>query len=149
MNIIDEIKKGAPFVVNFKNRSLKVNKKYVIKNGEPIENLDEHINKNVTKRFIEDLFFTYYTSKPEVGMPKNVYYQKRKLDEMDDSDMICGSNGHVSRFMIEFYTLIGIINSSLNWALDEMNRSGHFFWKSDNYRELIILKEFFNYAKEN
>ena len=82
-------------------------------------------------------------------MPKNVYYQKRKLDEMDDSDMICGSNGHVSRFMIEFYTLIGIINGSLNWALDEMNRSGHFFWKSDNYRELIILKEFFNYAEEN
>ena len=34
-------------------------------------------------------------------------------------------------------------------SLDEMNRSGHFFWKSDNYRELIILKEFFNYAEEN
>ena len=145
MNFIDEVKQGAPFRIDLKSRSLKVGKNHIIKCGEFTTDPILYDCVNVAQEMIEELFFDYYNSGYEVGMPKNVLYQKKKLDEMDDSDMICGMNGHLARFKLEFFTLIGIINGSLNWALEDMNKRNRFFWKSEKYPKLIILKDFFNY----
>lgn len=141
MDIYEIISDGVPFKISLQERSLTVGHKKMIDHGEiivPIDGMDEQI----TKEMLEDLFLEYTYSGYDKNLPKNHYFQKVKERNLSQSDMICCSNPHLSRFMLEFAVLRGILNGSIQWCIDEMDEHHHFFWKSNKIPQFIIYKNF-------
>lgn len=137
--LIDGVTKGQSFYINFKAKDLKLNKKYLVRNGK--YDGEYGFLPNV-KKHIEELFEEYYFSVPsERSEMKTTYFQHIDNDELEVEDLMCGESRLIAQAKLEGYVL-GLILSGCPWsaiAEDEKN----FFWQSKNNKNLIVWKEWF------
>lgn len=143
-NIYEEtlikVAQGARFSVNFEQQSLKVDGRYIIKNGHykgdlgvPPASLQSVLNH------IDRLYQRYRHSIPSERSEakRKTYFRALSEHELSDDDMLFGQRREDAQVALELYVLCMILNGSLKW--DEFAPQ-KWFYKSPNAEGLIILK---------
>lgn len=139
---IQAVGEGRRFKVDFENRSLKVDGKFIIQDGQYEGKLGiERVNTEEMLEEIETLFQRYKHSIPsERSQSKNKnYFLALPEKDLEDDDMLYGENREVSQVSLELYILICILNGS--FGADEVFPAGQWFWQSNNDRDLVILRK--------
>ena len=137
---LKKVAEGARFSVNFEHRSLRVDGKYVIKDGQFEGNLglsstDTHTALNkITK-----LYLRYRNSIPSErsDAKRKTYFRALQEHELSDDDMLFGQRREDAQIALELYVLCMILNDSLKW---EEFAGQKWFYKSPSAEGLIILK---------
>lgn len=143
-NIFNEsitmVEDGARFKVGLVDRTLKINGKLVIDNGEfeGESGLPAELTENVLES-IENLYFQYKHSIPsERSESKRFRYFKALPEhELEDEDMLYGESRDVAQIRLELFILLCTIENKLVW--DEQ-RMGKWFWQSTTDKDLVILR---------
>lgn len=139
---IQAVGEGSRFKVDFENRSLKVDGKFIIQDGQYEGELGiERVNTEEMLEEIETLFQRYKHSIPSErsqSKSKN-YFLALPEKDLEDDDMLYGENREVSQVSLELYILICILNGS--FGADEVFLAGQWFWQSNNDRDLVILRK--------
>ena len=138
--IIEEVKNGAKFTVNFQKRTCRVNGKVVVDGIQYEGSLgtypptEEEMISN-----IEQLYQEYKHSVPSERSESHRHYYFRALPEkeLSDEDMMYGERREVARCRLELYVLFCIILSRLTWKPSW----GSWFWCSEKDKDLVILKD--------
>lgn len=139
-----EVEKGARAKINLQNRSLRVNGKFVIKEGAYDGNLGvEHQSTKEVLKEIERLYARYRHSIPSErsDSQRRIYFHALPEHQLSDEDMLYGERREYVQIALELYILCSILNGSLIW--DDFAK-GKWFWKSPNADGLIILKDWIN-----
>jgi hypothetical protein len=143
---LGRVAKGARFSVNLEHRSLRVNGKYVIKDGNYEGNLgcapsDEPL------REIERLYERFYYSVPSQRSEQKVrsYFRALPEKELPDEDMLYGMRREEAQAELELFVLCQLIQNALDW---NSFASGLWFWQSSKYPSLIILKKWIDPNKD-
>ena len=141
--VVERVRQGAKFRVNFESRSLWLNGKRVIDHGEyDTEKFAFHPAVFSTEDLIvcaENLYQRYYNSLPS---ERNDNRRKRyflALDEreLEDDDMLYGESREIAQAELEIFILLRIIDGSLTWN----EEWGKWYWQSKNYPTFIILRQ--------
>ena len=138
--IIEEVKDGAKFTVNFQKRTCRVNGKVVVDGTQYDGCLGIYPStEDDVMSEIEQLYQEYKHSVPSERSESHRHYYFRALPEkeLSDEDMMYGERREVARCRLELYVLFCIILSRLTW-----NPSwGSWFWHSEKDKDLVILKD--------
>lgn len=136
---IKKVYNGVRFNVDFQHRSLKIDGKYVIKEGEYKGELGIEKSCNPLQE-ITQLFIRYQHSIPSQrsDAKRRKYFNGLPEHKLSDNDMLYGERREYAQIKLELYVLMMILNGSLIW--DEIAK-GKWFWQSPEVKELIILKE--------
>lgn len=137
---VQAVEQGARFSVDFRSRSLKLNGKYVIKDGQYDGELG--ISACPGEEFfaeVEELYRRYKHSVPSERSESRSrrYFKALSERELSDEDMLYGWRRDTAQLMLELYFLCQILNG-FTWNPETM---GHWFWQSKNDKDLVILRE--------
>jgi hypothetical protein len=150
-DLLDAVDNGKKFKVDLVNKSLWINKKQIIKEGEIVH--DEDKSKDLIKEWdlalnfgsmpldeypfgvIEFLYNKYKHSAPREHSNKKSYFKALSVDELTDGDLAYGYDRDFAQAMLEGYILLGSIVGWIKWENDN-----HWFYQGKD-KELIILKE--------
>lgn len=136
---VEAVEQGSRFHVDFQKRSLRINGKYLIKEGAYEGDLGVDIPNNPLLE-IEKLFIRYHHSIPSERSEnrRKRYFRALPEHELSDDDMLYGIHREVAQIELELYILIAIIQNKIQW--DEFAKD-KWFWQSPTYPSLIILKQ--------
>lgn len=135
----EEISKGARFYIDFPRRSLKINNRFLIENGETTIPLG--INTSTNPLYdIESAYSIYHHSVPSERSERNKHTYFSALPEqfLDADDLLYGQPRELARFNLEYLVLAHILLGDLKW---DNFAAGKWFWKSNAYPSLILLKQ--------
>lgn len=136
---IQAVADGANFKIDFQSRSLKVNGKYIIQDGQyegelgmPNCNTDELLSN------VEELFYRYKHSVPsERSESKSrLYFRALPEKSLSDDAMLYGERRDKAQIELELYLLCQLLNG-FEWNSEKM---GKWFWQSKVDKDLVILK---------
>lgn len=135
------VENGTKFDINLEKRDFKLDRKYIIKNGEFEGDLGAPIPENHEKmiEFIELLYEIYKHSIPSERSENKrfKYFSALNESELSDDDMMHNQERNYAQFWLEFYILCMIITGNFEWT-DDM---GKWFWQSKTDKDLVILKQ--------
>jgi len=136
---IEKVANGAKFRIDFQTRSLKIDGKYIIKNGEYDGELGVGLTTNPLP-IITQLFLRYQHSLPSERSDNKgkKYFIALPEHELSDEDMLYGEPRETAQISLELYVLGVMLNGSLQWDKFAKDK---WFWQSPNVKELVILKE--------
>ena len=144
-NIIEQVSKGAPFVVDFKNRTIRINGKFInVKDGEPgitkYDDLDEWLDE------VENLYDEYKYSKPTKQSMKRERKSKFRALSVSQLVNVMGHDAlsnptarNVAQVKLEAFILLSLVHGIFN--PDELFAKDWFYQGSD--KSLIIRKDWF------
>ena len=137
--LIKEVEDGAYFSIDFKERSMKVGKRYLVKKGQYQGEYGFTTHKTLEQ--IEELYHNYKYSYPsERGEHYKSYFIPLAMEDMTDAEMVLGEEREIARAKLESY-ILGLMLSGFQWdTQDELK--GKWFWKG-NESGCVILKEWF------
>lgn len=138
--IINSVEKNADVLVNFRDKTchLKIKGKLYPVEVDVIEkeNMGEVVNR------IEKLYEEYYYSTPTEADKYETYFKAKSYEEMMDDELCNAMCNHkprkVAKATLELYILCMLLNGSFEWMWGK-----NWFWQSQNNRELVILKKWF------
>ena len=136
--IINAVENGAKFTINFQKRTCRVNGKVVMSEEDKPKDTP-YLTPEVVFVGIEQRYAAYKHSVPSERSEshRRYYFKALSEKELSDEDMMYGEQREVARCRLELYVLFCIILSRLTW-----NPSwGTWFWRSENDKDLIILKD--------
>lgn len=138
---LGRVANGARFSINFENKSLRVNGKYVIKNGQYEGNLGCPVVTDSISE-IERLYERYRHSVPSQRSDKKQrnYFRALPEKELADDDMLYGIPREEAQAELELFVLCQILLNALKW---EDFANGLWFWQSSKHPSLIMLKKWF------
>lgn len=144
---IQKVNQGAKYHIDFQQRSLKIDGKYIIRHGEYEGELGIDPSSNPLQ-FLTQLFIRYQHSVPSERSEskKRKYFNALPELELTDEDMLYGESRESAQIRLELYVLIMTLNGSLKW--DEFAKD-KWFWQSPDIKELILLKEWIEPKTEN
>lgn len=151
-DLLNAARKGKKFKVDLINKSLWIDKKQIIKEGEIVNEQDK------SKEFIEEkdcvisgwvipylenpwdmiemLYDDYNHSVPRENGNKKSYFKALSVDELTDNELAFNISRDFAQACLEGYILLARLQELLKWKL-----GSYWFWKSENYENLVILKE--------
>lgn len=143
--IIQKVKDGASFSVDFKARSLKLNGKPIDLKGKSLC-IEHYDNLDAWLDHVEDLYDAYKYSRPTKTSMNRERHSKFKALSVDELVKECGHNAlnnPVSRpeaqAALELFILFSLIDGS--FRPDELFSKDWFFQGTD--KSLIIRKDWF------
>lgn len=137
---ISAVENGQRFRVSFKERSLKIDGKYIIEQGVFAGELGvEPVPREECLSAIEDLYLRYKHSVPSERSESKPQKYFRALSEaqLDDDDLLYGEHRDTAQIKLELYLLCQILNG-FTWDTKTM---GGWFWQSSVDSDLIILRD--------
>lgn len=136
--IINAVENGAKFTINFQKRTCRVNGKIVMSEEDKPKDTP-YLTHAVVLFAIEQRYKAYKHSVPSERSEshRRYYFKALPEKELSDEDMMYGERREVARCKLELYILIQLLRGNLAWE----NRWGRWFWKSENDRDLIILRD--------
>ncbi|MGN1173635.1 MAG: hypothetical protein ACI4SO_07595 [Muribaculaceae bacterium] len=148
--IIEKVRGGSKFYVNFENRSVRLDGKIVIENGDFSETTRENagdFSLKGTLKTIEELYNDYYHSFPSQRSEnhRKYYFRALPVDRLSDEDMMYGMRREEARAILEIYVLEAICRGWLYWDEETM---GNWFWQSNRHKTLIILRDWVEPKRE-
>lgn len=138
-NSVQAAQDGAKFKIDFLSRSLKLNGKYIIRNGCYEGELGvSECNEDEFLTNVEELYHRYKHSVPSERSESKSHRYFMALPErnLSDDDMLFGEGRDKAQIELELYILCQIING-LKW---DPERMGRWFWQSKVDKDLVILK---------
>lgn len=147
---LEAVDQGKQFKVDLINKSLWINKKQIIKEGEIINEQDK--GKELISRWdlalnygsvpldenpwelIEMLYKDYKRSVPRENSNKKSYFKALSVNELTDADLAYNYDRDFANAMLSGYILCGSIVGWIQWI-----NGNHWFWKG-NDPELVVLK---------
>ena len=139
-SVINEVKNGAKFIINFKKRTCRVNGKIVVDDMQYEGDLGVYPStEDEALSEIERLYreYKHSVSSERSESHRRYYFKALPEKELSDEDMMYGEQREVARCKLELYVLFCIILKRLMW-----NPSwGTWFWRSKNDKDLIILRD--------
>lgn len=134
-----KVENGSRFRVNFQNRSLKIDGKYVIKDGKYDGELGVELTDSPLEQ-ITQLYTRYQHSLPSERSEnkRKCYFKSPPEHLLNDEDMLYGRSREYTQIALELYVLGVILNGSLKW--DDFAK-GLWFWQSPENKDLILLRE--------
>lgn len=137
--LIEKVENGVHFHIDFKKKSMKVNGKYLVKDGEYSGEYGFLPCKALEK--IEELYKNYKYSYPsERGEHYISYFMALPMEDMTDAEMVFGEEREIARAKLESY-ILGLMLSGFQWNSQE-ELKGKWFWQG-NDKDLIIFKSWF------
>lgn len=139
--LIQRVYEGESFRIDFEQRTMKVGKEFLIKNGE--YDAGRHLIGKQTMDatdIIDELYTRYKYSLPSErhdGKRKH-YFKTLSLDDMTDDKLFVARPREVEQARLEGFILCSVLNKTLTW--DE-NKMGKWFWQSKNDPDLVILRK--------
>lgn len=132
---------GAKFLVDFKKRSLKLNGKYLVREG--VVNIERGDSLYVPENFlfhVRDFYITYRHSIPSERSESRGkrYFNALPERELSDEDMMYGQYREFCRAQLEVYIFCCMMEGA-KW--DES--WGKWFWHDTEEPNLILLREWF------
>lgn len=140
---LGRVSNGARFSVNFEQRSLKVDGKYLIKGGQYEGNLGcPVVTDSITE--IEQLFNCYCHSVPSQRSDNKhrKYFRALPEKELSDTDMLYGKSRELAQVELEMFVLCQMIQGTLKW--EDFAEEKNWFWQSPSLPSLIMLKKWFS-----
>lgn len=142
LEAIQAVENGAKFHINFETKSLSINGKKIIKNGNWSGEIQFKLVDH--KKFldtVELLYLEYVNSIPSERSESKSrkYFYAPPEEELDDEVMLYGESRELTQFKLELYILCQIV-LGFQWE-DGM---GKWFWQSKKHKELVLLKKWFN-----
>ena len=139
---IEAVEHGSRFKIDFQHRSLKVDGKFVIKDGEYKSELGIDIPDNPIPE-IERLYHQFNHSIPSERSEhkRRIYFRALAEHELEDDDMLYGIHRETAQVALELYVLCAILQNKLVWDNFAKDK---WFWQSPNEPSLIILKKWIN-----
>ena len=138
----EKVHNGSSFRINLEKRYLVIDGKYIIKEGQYEGSLGYDTNFPVNDLLVmaEGFYWQYRHSIPSARSEARYrrYFRALPEHELSEDDMLYGENRELAQLRLELYLLIAILNSDLIW--DEFAK-GYWFWQSDKYKSLIILRQ--------
>lgn len=148
--VIERIADGARFTVNFKHRSLKLNGKYIIKNGKYDGDLGVELADPIQQ--IERLYDRYRHSIPSErhDSRRRHYFQALPESKLEEDDLLYGIPREVAAAELEIFFLLAIMTSTLTWETFTQNDpKATWFWKSPINRSLIVFRQWLEAPNQN
>ena len=141
--ILGKVYAGSKFYVSFGNRTVRVDGKVVVENGDFGEDEYEKegdFSLEGTLATIEELYNEYLHSIPSERSEshRKSYFIALKEKDLDDEDMMYGEQREISRARLETYVLEAVSRGWLYWDEEKM---GSYFWQSKKHKSLIILRD--------
>lgn len=139
---LGRVSKGARFSVNFEKRSLRVDGKYLIKEGQYEGNLGcPEVTDFISE--IERLYHRYNHSVPSErnDNKQRRYFRALPEKELSDDDMLYGTPRELAQVELEMFVLCQILQNALKW--DDFAKD-LWFWQSPSLPSLVLLKKWFN-----
>lgn len=136
---VQAVRDGAKFKIDFLSRSLKLNGKYIIQNGEYEGKLGvPECSEDEFLANAEELYHRYKHSVPSERSESKSrrYFMALAERNLSDDDMLFGERRDKAQIELELYILCQIING-LKWNPERM---GRWFWQSKVDKDLVILK---------
>lgn len=137
---IQAVRNGAKFKVDFRSRTLKLNGKYIIKDGKFEGELGIELSSNTNEFLsqVEELYYRYKHSIPSERSESKSHRYFVTLPErsLSDEDMLYGERRDKTQIELELYILCQILNG-FKWNPEEM---GKWFWQSKEDKDLVILR---------
>ena len=139
---IDAVKNGARFRVDLPNRSLSINKQYIIKSGQYIGELGIP-NVDNLEEYLNSLYSIHYHSIPTERSEQKRFRYFRALpeDKLSDEDMLYGESRDVAQITLELFILGAVLLDFLQW---ESFAAEKWYWQSKSHPSFIILKQWIN-----
>jgi hypothetical protein len=135
---IQIVELGTKFKVDFKTRSFRLGKKYIIQDSkyegnlgiEPCKSLDDFLSN------VEHLYVRYKHSIPseKSECKSRKYFKALSEKDLEDEDMLFGTSRDKAQIELELYILCQII-LGINWDKDK------WFWQSNKDQDLIIFRD--------
>lgn len=146
-NSIGKVHSGAKFNVDLQKRNLKVDGKYIIKEGKYDGELGIGPCDNPLE-IITQLYVRYRHSVPSARSDhkRKKYFIALPEHRLEENDMLYGEPREIAQIKLELYILIMILNDSLKW--DDFAKD-KWFWQSPDHKDLVILKEWIEPNKNN
>lgn len=143
---IQAVEGGAKFKVDFTSRSLKINGKYIIEDGNYEGGLGvESCSSDEFFSNVEMLYHNYRHSVPSERSESKSRHYFRALPEKEltDEAMMFGERREKAQIELELYILCQIING-FQWNSETM---GRWFWQSKIDKDLVILRSWVEPSK--
>ena len=141
---VQRVSDGETFYINFKNKSMKIGKRFVITDGvyDAERKLIDSDCNDVTAvlKQIENLYDDYKFSVPSErsDSKRRKYFKALPIDKLPDEKLMIAQRREVAQAKLEGFILCMVLNGQLKWT-DEM---GKWFWVSKNDPDLVILRNF-------
>ena len=138
--LLSRVEQGEKFKINFEQRSMKVGKDWLIKNGEcEVGRVLYGMNPIAIKEQIERMYqrFKYSCPSERSDSKRKGYFKALSVDELTDEQMIYGKSRELMQAQLEGFILCAILMNHLKW---EDLTEEKWFYQSPNDKDLIILK---------
>ena len=141
--LIKRVEEGESFYINFKNRALKIGKKFVIADGFYDDGrtlyTTSELEMSDVLSYIETLYKNYKYSLPSErsDSKRRQYFKSLSVDKLTDKQMATGERREVARAKLEGFILCMIVDGFFVWDEDEM---GKWFYQSTTDPDLVILR---------
>ena len=141
--LIKRVGEGESFYVNFKNRSLKIGKKFIIADGVYDSERElikfQYNDMDIILEIIEGLYRIYKTSLPSERSEskRRTYFKALSTEEMTDEQLMFGDRREMAQARLEGFILCMILDGKLVWNEEIM---GKWFYQSKTDSDLVILK---------
>lgn len=146
--LVQRVSDGESFYINFKNRAMKVGKKFLIADGvyDTERKLIDYNCADMQEVLseIEKLYQTYKYSIPSErsDSKRRKYFKALSIEEIPDAMLMTASQRELSRAKLEGFVLCTVLSGKFKWAED----MGSWFWQSKNDSDLVILR---NWVENN
>lgn len=147
------VKCGDKFYIGLQDRSLSINGRYLIKNGQ-IKGDDKDFSKWRKEDWPEEKMFYileyrynfYKHSVPSERSESHIrsYFKALPEKELADIDMMYGQNREFARYELESFLLAMIMCGAFTWKTEW----GSWFWQSHNDKDFVILRKWIEPRKE-
>ena len=126
--------------IDIAKRNMKVDGKYVIKDGEIKDGYEICKGKlpvNVVFIVMEEYYLEYKYSIPSKGSDSR-YFKGLAFEDIPDDILVNAPRRGKAKAKLEYFVLESILNGSLTWNNDIMG--GTYFWKSKRQPDLVLYK---------
>lgn len=144
--LYDKVSEGSKFYVNFKERTIRVNKQVYsisdIEYGKDMPDVSE-------EDFMDVLYSTYEVYKHSVPSERSdshhkSYFKALPYEKLSDNDILYGTPREFARFVLEMTFLKSVSDGKLKWH----NEWGTWFWQSAKDKDFVILRDWVEPKKD-
>ena len=147
--LLEAVNNGRKFKVDLKEKSLWIDRKQYIREGEIIYGSYYFIKEDdlspygwVDKlnedpwNWIESLYYEYKHSVPSENSNKKSYFKALSVDELTDAELAYNKGRDFCDAMLTGYILLGSLQGWIEWQW-----GSHWFWQCRNDSGLIVLED--------
>jgi hypothetical protein len=151
-DLINAVGDGKKFKVDLIHKSLWIDKKQIIREGEIVYEQDK--SKDLIKKWdlaldygntvpldenhwnaIEFLYKEFKHSAPSEHSNKKSYFKALSVDELTDEELAYNIDRDFGQCLIEGYILLASLQGWLKWE-----HGDYWFWQSETDENLIVLR---------